>query len=127
LRYDRIDSFWFTLLHELAHIVAGHEGIYLDNFDEQNGNGTEDEANRMAQDWLIDPGAFASFVRVTQPYFSRAKVFRFAQEMGRHPGIILGRLQHDGVVSYGNLRALLGKVKPYLEIWIDDPGPNVRQ
>jgi len=125
LRYDRIDSFWFTLLHELAHIVAGHEGIYLDNLDEQNGNGTEDEANRLARDWLIDPDAFASFVRATQPYFSRAKISRFARDLGRHPGIVLGRLQYDGLVPYRNLRHLLVKVKPYLEIWLDDPGPKL--
>jgi HTH-type transcriptional regulator/antitoxin HigA len=127
LRYDRIDSFWFTLLHELAHVVAGHEGIFLDNLDEQNGNGIEDEANRIARDWLIDPNSFASFVRVTQPYFSRAKILRYAQGSGRHPGIVLGRLQHDGLVPYRNLRALLVKVNPLLEAWIDDPGPKLRQ
>lgn len=123
LRYDRIDSFWFTLLHELAHIVAGHEGIYLDNLDDQNGNGTEDEANGVAQDWLVDPEAYASFVRVTEPYFSRAKIVRFAKNLGRHPGIIVGRLQHDGLVPFQNLRPLLVKVGPYLERWLDDPGP----
>lgn len=127
LRYDRIDSFWFTLLHELAHVVAGHEGIFLDNLDEQNGNGTEDEANRMARDWLIDSDVFASFVRVTQPYFSGTEISRFAQGLGRHSGIVLGRLQYDGLVPYRNLRALLVKVKPFLEVWIDDPGPNLRQ
>ena len=46
LRYNRIDSFWFTLLHELAHVVAGHEGVILDNLDEQNGSDVEQEANR---------------------------------------------------------------------------------
>jgi HTH-type transcriptional regulator/antitoxin HigA len=124
LRYDRIDSFWFTLLHELAHVVAGHGGIILDNLDRPNGNATEDEANQLARDWLIDPGAYAGFVRVTQPYFSRAKVSRFAQRLKRHPGIVLGRLQHDGLVPYRNLRALLIKVRPYFEGWIDNPGPT---
>ncbi|PLZ93728.1 addiction module antidote protein, HigA family, partial [Fischerella thermalis CCMEE 5196] len=38
LRYDRIDSFWFTLMHELAHIVLGHQGIFLDNLEALENN-----------------------------------------------------------------------------------------
>jgi len=123
LRYDRIDSFWFTLLHELAHIVAGHEGLYLDNLDERDGNDVETEANQLAQDWLIDRTAFTKFVAATQPYFSRAKIIAFAQSMGRHPGIVLGRLHYEGLIPYKNLRTLLLSVKPQLENWIDAPGP----
>jgi len=123
LRYDRIDSFWFTLLHELAHIVAGHEGLYLDNLDERDGNDVETEANQLAQDWLIDRPAFTEFVAAAQPYFSRAKIITFAQGMGRHHGIVLGRLHYEGLVPYKNLRTLSLSVKPRLENWIDTPGP----
>lgn len=122
LRYDRIDSFWFTLLHELAHIVAGHKGLYLDNLDERNGNDVEDEANQLARDWLIEPGAFAEFVDGTRPRFSRAKIIAFAQSQQRHPGIVLGRLHYEGLVPYKNLRTLLVKVKPRLSTWIDTSG-----
>lgn len=124
LRYDRIDSFWFTLLHELAHIIAGHEGLYLDNLDEQNGNKAESEASRMAQDWLIDPEAFARFVAANQPYFSSSVVRAFAERQGRHPGIIVGRLQYEKLVPYQNLRSWLVKQKPYLQAWIDVPEPS---
>jgi len=123
LRYDRVDSFWFTLLHELAHIVAGHEGLYLDNLDERNGSDVEAEASQLAQDWLIDPEAFAEFVAATKPYFSRAKIVTFAQSQGRHPGIVLGRLHYEQLVPYKNLRTLLLRVKPHLQDWIDTPGP----
>jgi len=123
LRYDRIDSFWFTLLHELAHIVAGHEGLYLDNLDERNGSDVEDEANQLAQDWLIEPEAFAEFAAATRPRFSRAKIIAFAQSQKRHPGIVLGPLHYEGVVPYKNLRTLLVKVKLHLAVWIDTSGP----
>jgi len=125
LRYDRIDSFWFTLLHELAHIVSGHEGLYLDNLDERNGSDVEAEANQLAQDWLIEPDAYAEFVAATRPRFSRAQIIAFAQSQNRHPGIVLGRLHYEGLVSYKNLRTLLVKVKPCLAAWIDRPGPGV--
>jgi len=123
LRYDRIDSFWFTLLHELAHLIAGHAGLYLDDLDRRNGNIEEVEANRIAQDWLIEPAALARFIATTQPHFSRARVLAFAADQRRHPGIVLGRLQYDELVTYKNLRMLLGRVKPYLESWIDVPAP----
>ena len=123
LRYDRIDSFWFTLLHELAHILAQHPGPHLDNFDEPNGDQVEAEANQMARDWLVDPKAFADFVAVTQPYFSKTNIKSFASSQQRHPGIVLGRLQFYGLVPYRNLRTLLAKVNPFLKDWIDLPVP----
>ena len=123
LRYDRIDSFWFTFLHELAHIVAGDEGLYLDNLDERNGCEVEDKANQLAQDWLIAPEAFAEFA-ASRRRFSRARIIAFAQSQKRHPGIVLGRLHYEGLVPYKNLRALLVKVKPCLVAWVDTYGPG---
>ena len=69
LRYDRIDNFWFTLLHEVAHVIAGHGEGYLDNLDEPSESPEEAEANRMAQDWLVDRGALAEFVEATRAVF----------------------------------------------------------
>ena len=65
LRYDRIDNFWFTLLHELAHV-----GLHLDDCSDENGfvddlslrgvesgggDAKEQEADQLAQDALIPP------------------------------------------------------------------------
>jgi HTH-type transcriptional regulator/antitoxin HigA len=124
LRYDRIDNFWFTLLHELAHIVADHEGGYLDNLDEENGSPEEVEANRMARDWLIARDALTAFVGEVDPYFSESRIRSFARSQGRHPGIVLGRLQHERLVPYQNLRRLLVPVEKYLEAWIDRAGAD---
>jgi HTH-type transcriptional regulator / antitoxin HigA len=110
LRYDRIDSFWFTLMHELGHIVAGHQGSYLDDLGNLAVNDEESEANQLAANWLIDPIALQEFVATHQPRFSRKAIEQFAQEQKRHPGIILGRLHNDGVIHHRNLRTLLVKV-----------------
>ncbi|MFN6471059.1 MAG: HigA family addiction module antitoxin [Nostoc sp. SerVER01] len=120
LRYDRIDSFWFTLMHELAHIVLGHQGIYLDNLDALENNNEEKEANQKAANWLIEPQAFQVFVSGVKKYFSRQAIEEFAYTYHRHPGIILGRLQHDKLVDYKNLKPLQVKVSPLLENWIDN-------
>jgi HTH-type transcriptional regulator/antitoxin HigA len=115
LRYDRIDSFWFTLMHELGHIVAGHQGSYLDDLSNLAGNEEELEANQLAANWLIEPLSLQDFIAKHQPHFSRKAIEHFAQTQKRHPGIILGRLHNDQLVPHKNLRALLVKVSPFLE------------
>lgn len=113
LRYDRIDSFWFTLMHELGHIVAGHQGSYLDDLGNLAVNDEESEANQLAANWLIDPIALQEFVTQYRPRFSRKAIEQFAHQQKRHPGIILGRLHNDNLVPHKNLRALLVKVTPF--------------
>lgn len=115
LRYDRIDNFWFTLMHEVGHIVAGHKGSYLDNMDDIKVNGEETEANQLAASWLLNEQQLTHFVGKTMPYFSAKKVIAFAQTQQRHPGIVVGRLQRDGVMPYENLSKLKVKVKSHLE------------
>lgn len=126
LRYDCIDSFWFTLLHELAHIVARHPGTYLDNLEDRDTqrDDTEREANQLAGEWLIYSQEFDQFTAAARPRFSKLAVLGFARRCRRHPGIVVGRLQHAGLVPYSHLRAWLPKVKPYLEAWIEAPGPG---
>jgi len=128
LRYDRIDNFWFTLLHELAHIVADHQGFYLDSLDKRDGDETEHEANQMATQWLIAREELDAFVRSTRPYFSRKKILAFASRHNRCPGIILGQLHYHYKkdVPSSHLRSLLVKVKPYFQERLDTVGPIYR-
>ena len=123
-RYDRIDCFWFTLMHEFAHVVQGHAaGGRLDadlvgNTAEPTNEKPKDEqqADRMASDWLIPPGPLTAFIRRTRPFFSARKVQEFAEEVGVHPGIVVGRLQHMHEVSYSNLRGMLVKASGLLGV-----------
>jgi HTH-type transcriptional regulator / antitoxin HigA len=127
LRYDRIDAFWFTFFHELAHVFLQHSGISLDSLDvkdEEGSIGIEVEANDLAQKWLVNDEAYKSFVKEHNPYFSQIRIVEFAHKQARHPGIVLGRLQYDKYVGYNQLRSLLVKVSPYLEDWIDVPYPS---
>ena len=120
LRYDRVDSFWFTLLHEIAHIAAGHRGRYLDDLDAQARSDEEKTADRMAQAWLIPDEAYRAFLNAhSGEHFSEAEIRDFAADIGRHPGIVVGRLQHDGLLPYSHLRRWLQRVSPQLTAWID--------
>lgn len=120
LRYDRIDNFWFTLMHEIAHVDAGHRGIFIDNNLEEDAKSSEEqEADDSAQNWLIEASRYRAFVQAARPYFSRQSIISFAQEVGRHPGIVLGRLHHEKAVHYSHLRPMLEKVRPILADWVD--------
>jgi HTH-type transcriptional regulator/antitoxin HigA len=127
LRQDRIDSFWVTLMHELAHIVTGPRYVYLDEFEDGEGHvrpPEEREADAMARDWLLDPQAFAAFVRTAGPSFAAKAVKDFAKSQDRTPGIVLGRLYVDGLLGYDQHRFLIGKVRRYLEPWVDVSEPD---
>lgn len=123
LRYNRVDSFWFTLLHELAHVVLGHQGIYFDDTEKREhytGNPDESEANAQARKWLI-PDGLDDFIAQNKPYFSEERIVQFARQTRRHPGIVLGQLQNLKAVNYSHLRRLLVPVETILSPFIDRP------
>ena len=121
-RYDRIDSFWFTLMHELAHIRQGHSrGGRLDsNLVGQSAEPTtqkpryEQEADRLASEWLIPTAPLTAFIEGTRPYFSASKITEFASATGVHPGIVVGRLQHMREIPWSHSRRMLVKARGLL-------------
>lgn len=125
LRYDRLDNFWFTLMHELGHIVLGHPGVYLDSLFGPNASSTvrEQEANACAEGWLIDREEYQRF-RECQD-LSSAAVREFAAGLGRHPSIVAGRIQHE-TGNYRRYSRLHASVRPYIEDWLDTASPRQR-
>src|SRR5579872_1372996 len=102
LRYDRVDGFWFTLMHEFAHIKNG-DGLSVDAGLVDGTTGVavalvEDEAERKANfqaaDSLIPSAELDSFIRRVGPLYPKARVIQFANRLRIHPGIIVGQLQH---------------------------------
>ena len=59
--------------------------------------GYEAEANQFAADTLIAPAALSEFLRART--FTNASIYDFAEKIGIGPGILVGRLQHDGVLK----------------------------
>lgn len=117
LRYDRVDNFWFTLLHELAHLLLDHQGVFLDRLggssDDAENDGIEREANAQAKAWLFPEGVFETFLQ--GGCFSKSCIANFAERQRRHPGIVVGRLQREGSVPYRTHRDLLEPISPYLK------------
>ena len=97
LRYKTNDHFWFTFFHEAGHLLLhGKKNIYIDI--KENGTSKEErEADDFAGELLIPEKAYRKFVQ--KDNFFPEQIIRFAEEMRIHPGIVVGRLQHDGKIE----------------------------
>lgn len=115
LRYDRIDNFWFTLVHELIHIKYRDKSpVDVDvaaTVGDKELPEMEQRANREAAQYLVPADKLESFVRRTGPLYYEPRIVQFAQARGRHPGIIVGQLQHRDELGCQQFRKLLAKVR----------------
>jgi len=104
LRYKSDDQLWFSFFHEAGHILKhGKRDIFIEGGGEQNGK--EEEANRFAADFLIHPREYRRFTARTG-YYSKVEIRDFATQLGIAPGIVVGRLQHDGKLPPQNCNDL---------------------
>jgi HTH-type transcriptional regulator/antitoxin HigA len=103
LRYDRIDNFWHTLLHELSHILNNEKMLDADIKEEsiESDAIVETRANNDAARMLIEPKKLNSFIARVGPLYSRQRINQFARIVGVHPGIVVGQLQYKHEISYG--------------------------
>ncbi|MCB9282704.1 MAG: HigA family addiction module antidote protein [Lewinellaceae bacterium] len=96
-RYDRLDHFWFTVAHEIAHILLHldeHTPFILDNLQDGERNQVEEEANALAAQKLKHPEIWAFFKPFLR-YTPIDKVEECAAEYGIHPAVVLGKLAHE--------------------------------
>lgn len=95
LRFDRLDNFWFTLLHEVAHIWkhVDREETFLDNLDSSSEDRREVEANRIAKEALIPRVAWKRSDAYLNP--SNLTIDMLSRELKIHPAIIAGRLRKE--------------------------------
>lgn len=114
LRHDRLDNFWFVLLHELAHVQQGAASI--DNDLESNNTDPERrdferQADEFAAANLVPPKKIESFIARVRPLYSARRIEAFAHTMKVHPAIVVGQLQHRGEVAYASFRKMLVPVR----------------
>ena len=117
VRFDRVDSFWHTVMHEVSHIRNG-DALSVDTelLDDsrislKSENDIEARANQEAAASLVPPEEFKSFTRRIGPLYSTQRIVQFAHRIKIHPGIIVGQLQYRGEVGYAAHRDLLVKIR----------------
>jgi HTH-type transcriptional regulator/antitoxin HigA len=93
LRYRTDDHLWFTFFHEIGHVLLhGKSELWIEGNGSSEDNQKEAEADRFSRDLLIPPAVAAGL----RDLKSKAGVVDFAHRAGIAPGIVVGRLQHDG-------------------------------
>ena len=108
LRYKWDDQLWFTLFHELGHVLLHRtkQSFVVDNAAEDLSDQVvdpemqqyENEANQFAGDVLIPAKALTEFIN--KHTFTSESIHDFAEEQEIGPGIVVGRLQREGILGY---------------------------
>lgn len=108
LRYDRLDNFWFTLLHELVHVMKhlDDSDTFIDDLEHNSIDKREAEANRLAREAFIPRGIWKTSDAYLNP--TKDNIFALAKELKIHPSIIAGRLRSE-LNDYTIFNDLLGQ------------------
>lgn len=123
LRYDRLDNFWFVLMHELGHVFLHlFDGLRFDFFDEESahdGDAIEAEADKFALDALIPEALWDQCL--SRFALSEEAVKIDAETIGIDASIIAGRIRKERG-NYTILKDLVGQgeVSSQLEEANDD-------
>ena len=118
LRYKTDDQLWFTLFHELGHILLHkiQRSFVIDNVQEDIANSLvdsemqrfESEADWFSANTLVPKSEYQAFIE--KKTFTNESLHEFAEQIGVGPGIVVGRLQHDGILKRHQGNALKQKL-----------------
>ncbi len=116
MRYDRIDNFWHTLMHELLH-VRNQDGLrggiidvdIMSNI--ENKTIKERNADTWAANALINKEELDDFIIRVAPLYGTRKILNFAKRIKVHPSIVVGQLHWRKEIHYSKQRKMLAKVK----------------
>ncbi len=124
LRHDRVDNFWFVLMHELAHVGrhlnAGTSAFY-DDLDVEDTNSQEKEADEIAGEALIPEDQWRK--SPARNLRTPEAVEHLANKLRIHPAIVAGRIRHhyksfrvlNRLVGHGRVRPLFSGAMEYAE------------
>ena len=112
-RHMSDDHLWFSFFHEAAHILLHSKKAVFVHETKGKLTDADVEANQWAADFLVPPDDWEEFTM--NSLFSQRRVVRFAEEQGISPGIVVGRLQHEGHLPWSHLNHLKVRLS-----WADD-------
>ncbi len=98
LRQKFADIFWFTLFHEIAHILNGDMRHEFTDFDAVSGE-IEAKADSMAADFLINPGDYKKFIEC-KGYKNLNGIKDFAASQNVREYIVQGRLMREAIIDW---------------------------
>ena len=111
IRYDRVDNFWFTLMHELAHIALHYDtetNLFYDDLDNKDTNKLEAAADQLAGEALVPENKWENSPARLIPSPMAAE--SLAKEIGVHTAIVAGKMRRTGE-HYQFLNTIVNKAK----------------
>jgi len=112
LRFDRLDNFWFTLFHEVAHVALHMDkdgfDFFVDDLTEASKDKCEQEADALASESLIPSKEWKS--KRFQKNTSAAAILAFAEKLRISPSIPAGRIRYE-TRDYTIFQQLIGNNK----------------
>ena len=108
------DHLWFSFFHEAAHILLhSKKDVFIDAGRHKTGNSrittSDAEADAWATDFLAPPADWEGFADSFTG--TAAEVREFAGQQGIAPGVVVGRLQHEGQLGWNQLNHLKTRLK----------------
>lgn len=99
VRGKDVDKFWFSLFHELGHIILGHINQY-----EGTSSQDENDADLFAQNTLISNEDFLQFVKNNE--ITNKSIISFSNAIDIDAGILVGRLQKENYIPFNRFNNL---------------------
>ncbi|SDX40835.1 HigA family addiction module antitoxin [Eubacterium barkeri] len=102
------DIFWFALFHELQHVLQHKTKdtfLSYDSHEQTDINQIlERDADDSARERIIPLQDYTAFI--ANKDYTDTSIIAFAQSINVHPGIVVGRLQHDKEIDYNEFNNL---------------------
>lgn len=108
-RGKKDDILWFTLFHEIAHLLKhSRKEVFIDLENDEK-NDIENEADEFARNILIPNDIYDNFVR-NNYVFNESIIKEFSMNNNISTGVVVGRLQKDGIVAWNEFNSLITRI-----------------
>jgi Zn-dependent peptidase ImmA (M78 family) len=102
-RYRADDQLWFTVFHEIGHLLLHGGRTFVDHDNMSNNDDIEREANEFSSACIVPENRYSEFRQLTA---DRDSVIRFSVSIGVSPGLTVGQMQHLKMIGYNQLNSL---------------------
>jgi plasmid maintenance system antidote protein VapI len=102
-RYLSDDQFWFSLFHEIGHLILHYDRMPIFEDTVVTEHQSEREANEFAAQVIVPMSHREELLSLGD---SRAPIINFAKKVGIAPGLVVGQLQHQGIIAYNQMQHL---------------------
>jgi len=111
-RYLSDDHFWFTLFHEIGHLLFHKSYLPIFEMSRNETDALEAEANLFAAQTIIP---FENVEELQTLQKSKTEIIRFARKIGVAPGLVVGQMQHNCLIGFNQMNHLKRRFK-----WTDN-------